>query len=137
MELFPIIQPEAAAGAGLSLYKEVAWDYEQGRPIFKEGSPVFVTGKDAVKVWIWKALVTNRKRYAIYDWDFGNDAETLIGQDFASSTKQAEAARYIREALEINPYITDIGGIKVDFSDSTLTIEATVTTVYGEVDIVV
>lgn len=138
MEIFPIIQPELTAiDAEMPLYKEVAWDFDKGQPIFENGSPVFITGKEAVKVWVWKALITRRTLYEIYTHNFGDDVETLIGQNFTVSTKQAEAARYVREALEINPYITDVSNITVDFSDSRLTIAVTVTTIYGEVDVVV
>lgn len=135
MDIFPIIQPELVkTDDAMPLYKEVAWDFEKGQPIFKDGNPIFVTGKEAVKVWIWKALITGRKKYEIYTHDFGNEAETLLGQNFSPDTKRAEASRYVRECLEINPYITDISDIRVEFADSTITICATVSTVYGEVE---
>lgn len=137
-ELFPMIQPQmVAVSAALPLYKETAWDFQQEKPLFRQGNPVIVTGKEAVKVWIWKALKTQRTRYEIYTWDFGSDLETLIGQNYISETKQAEAARYVREALEINPYITYITKISVSFSRGDLKIEANVKTVYGEVNMVV
>lgn len=136
MDIFPIIQPELAkTDDSMPLYKEVAWDYEKGQPIFKDGNPVFVTGKEAVKVWIWKALITVCKKHEIYSWNFGNEASTLLGQNFSQDTKRAEASRYVRECLEVNPYITDISDIRVEFEDSTMTIYATVSTVYGEVEI--
>ena len=105
-----------------------------GNPLFKKGEPVIVTGKEAAQVWIWKALKTQRTRYEIYSWNFGSEVETLIGQNYSQELKQAEAARYVREALEINPYITSVTGIKVDFADCRLTITAIVNTIYGEVE---
>ncbi|WRS27212.1 DUF2634 domain-containing protein [Oscillospiraceae bacterium MB08-C2-2] len=135
-ELFPIIQPRSAASVKeLPLYKEAAWDFVNGRPVFQDGSPVFVTGKEAVKVWIWKALVTPRTVYDIYSWSFGNELESLMGQNFTKETKLAEANRYIREALEINPYIAGINDITVEFAKARLTIHVRVTTIYGEVTI--
>lgn len=133
-----MIQPELVeAESELPLYREVAWDFAAGRPVFQDGNPVFVTGKEAIKVWIWKALITPRAQYEIYSWDFGSDVRALTGQNFSAKTKQAEAVRYVREALEINPYITDVSDIRVSFDGDRLLIESTVETVYGEVDVVV
>lgn len=135
-ELFPMIQPDPVATTSALLpYKEVAWDFEKGEPIFKNGSPLYVTGKDALKTWIWKALITPRGRYEIYSWNFGCDVESLIGQNFIAATKKAEATRYVREALEINPYIKGVSNVNVDFNGSTLLINVTVDTVYGEVEV--
>lgn len=135
--LFPMIQPETETSVEdqLPLCKEVAWDYEKGIPIFSGGNPVVVTGAEAVKVWIWKALKTPRYRYDIYTWDFGCEIESLIGQAFTPDVAQSEAIRYVREALEPNPYITSVRQISVEFRGSTLSISCTVDTVYGEVDV--
>ncbi len=134
--LFPIIQPRASeAITGPKLYKEVRWDFENNIPIFKNGSPVVVTGKEAVLVWAWKALHTPRFRYGIYTWDYGNEAESLIGQAFTDELKQSEAIRYVEECLLINLYITGLSGVAVSFSDAVLSIRCTIETVYGEVEI--
>lgn len=136
MSLFPIIQPQAIeSNTDLPLYKEVKWDYERNIPVFKNGSPVIVTGKEAVLVWAWKALNTPRFRYEIYTWDYGCELEELIGQPFTEELKQSEAARYVRECLLINPYITDVSNVTVYFNDGTLNISCTIETVYGEVEI--
>lgn len=134
--LFPMIQPQIEARDDtLPLCREVKWNFTAGQPVFQKGEPVYVTGLEAVQVWIWKALKTQRTRYDIYTWDHGSEVETLIGQNFSEETKKAEAARYVREALEINPYITEVDVTDVSFSAGDLKIEATVRTVYGEVKI--
>jgi hypothetical protein len=133
-DLFPMIQPQTAeVDTELPLYKEAAWDFEKEQPIFRGGNPVIVTGKEAVKVWCWKALLTERTRYEIYSWDFGSEVESLIGQNYSDELKQAEAVRYVREALEINPYVTDISSISVSFADGVLAVSAAINTIYGEV----
>ncbi|MBC3938290.1 DUF2634 domain-containing protein [Anaerotruncus massiliensis (ex Liu et al. 2021)] len=133
-DLFPIIQPEAVqGGTELPLYREVKWDFEKGEPVFRGGEPVVVEGAEAIKTWVWKALVTERARYEIYSWDFGSEVESLIGQPYTDELKRAEAVRYVREALEINPYITEVTTASVDFDNGVLTIDVTVDTVYGEV----
>jgi len=137
MTLFPSIQPEATetTRSTATLYREVKWDFENNAPVFKNGSPEEVTGKDAVLVWAWKALNTPRFQLEIYTWNYGNEAENLIGQPFTDDLKQSEAVRYVRECLLVNPYITDVTDISVSFTDGTLTISCTLNTVYGEVKI--
>ena len=137
MSIFPMIQPPEPAEdilPQLPLCQEVAWDYVNNVPIFLRGEPVIVTGKEAVKVWIWKALHTARYRYEIYSWAYGNEFESLVGQAYTPSLKEAEAPRYLREALIINPYITAVTGIAVDFSGSRLAVSGRAETIYGEVD---
>lgn len=136
MELFPMIQPpQESTEQPLPLYRETAWDFQREQPIFRGGNPVYVTGAEAVKVWCWKALKTPRTRYPIYSWDYGSELESLIGQNFSGELKRAEAVRYVREALEINPYITEINNIQVEFQSGRLTISAAIQTVYGEVNL--
>lgn len=137
MTLFPIIQPLAsgASSSELALYREVAWDFSTNVPIYQNGAPKIITGKDAVLVWAWKALHTTRFRHEIYTTDYGCDAENLIGQPFTEALKQSEAARFVRECLTINPYVSGVSGISVTFSDGLLTIECTLETVYGQVNL--
>jgi hypothetical protein len=126
---------EESADATLPLCQEVAWDYENNKPIFRRGRPVMVTGKEAVEVWIWKALYTARYRYEIYSWDYGSEFESLIGQAYSDTLKTAEAPRYLKECLLINPYITAVKNITVAYEDNRLTVEGTAETVYGEVSV--
>lgn len=133
MSLFPMIQPEAVHTVQeLALYREVAWDFQKNIPIYKNGTPTIIEGKEAVVVWAWKALHTPRFRYEIYSWEYGNETESLVGQNFSEELKRAEAARYVRECLLINPYITDVTNVSVDFAEGLLTITGTLVTIYGE-----
>lgn len=137
MTLFPMIQPAAAehSAAALPLCQDVAWDYASDMPIFCRGEPVIVTGAEAVKVWIWRAIHTPRYAYEIHTGDYGSDLDRLMGQAYTDTLKTAEAPRYLRECLLINPYITAVRNIEVDFAGSVLTIRCIVDTIYGEVGI--
>lgn len=139
MNLFPILQPKLAAESAkaLPLYREAAWDYEKNQPIFCDGRPVVVTGREAVLAWAWKALQTQRYRYEIYTWNYGNECGSLIGQPYTDDLKRAEAVRYVRECLEINPYIQELRDMRVNFLDGLLTIRCRLLTIYGEVNVVV
>ena len=136
MSLFPMIQPaadESGEAGTLPLAQEVEWDYKNDVPVFRRGEPVIVTGKEAVKVWIWNAIHTERYRYEIYSWAYGSEFHSLIGQAYTPNLKTAEAPRYLRECLLINPYITAVTHIAVEFSQARLTVQGTAVTIYGEV----
>lgn len=77
--------------------------------------------------------MTPRFRYEIYTWAYGSEFESLIGQAYTPALKEAEAPRYLRECLLINPYVTDVRNIIVDFAGSRLTVSGTADTIYGEV----
>lgn len=135
MSIFPIIQPPTGAREGaqaLPLCREAAWDYENDRPVFRQGKPVEATGKAAVQVWIWKALHTDRFRYEIYTWAYGSEFGALTGQTYTDTLKEAEAPRYLRECLLVNPYITAVKNISVAFENSRLYVSGTAETIYGE-----
>ena len=136
-DLFPIIQPEAepTVQEKLPLCREVAGDFARGIPIYAGGRPVEVTGLEAVTVWIWKALKTARFHHDIYTWDYGCEAESLIGKAFTAQVKESEAVRYVREALAPNPYITDVRQVDVSFQGTKLTISCQVSTIYGEAEV--
>jgi len=136
--LFPIMQPQTAEASGVSKrFIETAWDFEKNIPIYKNGSPVLITGMDAVLVWAWNALQTPRYLHDIYTWDYGNEMDSFIGKPYTDELKQSEAPRLVRECLMINPYITDVRDILVDFSDTHLSVTCTIITVYGEVKLYV
>lgn len=136
MSIFPMIDPGEAGEApaeALPLCREVGWDFERDVPLFRGGEPVIVEGREAVKVWIWRALRTPRFQYEIHTWAYGSEFETLLGQAYSDSVKTAEAPRYLRECLLINPYIKEVRDIAVSFEAAKLTVQGTAVTIYGEV----
>lgn len=137
MSIFPMVQPptEASSTQSLPLCEEVAWDFENNVPVFRNGLPVIVTGKEAVKVWIWKAIHTPRFRHQIYSWDYGSEFERLVGQAYTQTVKEAEAPRFLQECLLTNPYISAVTGISVTFEANRLTVTGTAETIYGKVEI--
>lgn len=138
MSIFPMVDPGTAQeqqGQALPLCKEAAWDFERDVPVFRGGEPVVVTEKEALKVWIWRALRTPRFKYEIYTWAYGSEFENLLGQAYGDSVKTAEAARYLRECLLVNPYITAVKDISVTFEGACLAVQGVADTIYGEVDL--
>lgn len=136
MELFPSIQPQLLEEEVMKIPQEVKWDFISDTPVFKNKNPVIISENEAIKVWIWNALKTARKRFVIFTHDYGNDFEELIGQPYSESIKQMEAKRYLEECLLINPYIQSVNNVDVDFQDDKLTISFSVTTLYGSIEMV-
>ena len=124
MSLFPFITYEenTVENNPLPLYKEIG----KGLKI--------VEGNEAIKIWIYKALQTPRYQYEIYTWDYGSELLSLIGKAYTKGLTQAEASRYIKEALLINPYILDVNVISTSFDGDVLSANVRVKTIYdGEV----
>lgn len=136
--LFPAASAVVSSGAAdgaLPMAREVAWDYETDAPIFRQGEPVIITGLDAVLVWAWNALKTERFRYRHHSRGYGNEMERLIGKSFSGDLKRAEAARYFQEALEPNPYISAVEGITAHMAGDVLTVTGTIKTIYGDTEV--
>lgn len=141
MSIFPQINVpvdtiiQATQNTNLPLLKEYAWDYKNNDFLLKNGKFVIVEGLEAIKVWIWKALQTQRYKYLAYTWQYGNEIENAIGQGLSNSATQAEVKRYVEECLSINPYIQGMTSFALNLDGSNANLSLTILTVYGEVTI--
>ena len=136
MSLFPFISntDDVKVDNTFPLYREVAWDFKNNIPILENGDFKIVEGNEAIKVWVYKALLTPRYNYSIYTWDYGSELLDLIGKAYTPSLTKEEAKRLIKEALEINPYILEVEITDIGFKDSLLSVTVKVKTIYeGEV----
>lgn len=132
-QLFPIYPPAAVPEtAQLALYTDVQWDPDAGTPVFSGGEPVIVSGREAVSSWAWRAIQTARYQWSVFSWDYGCELEALVGQPYSADTKLAEATRYVREALLVSPYITDVQVEDAAFDGSTLHLTCQFTSIYGK-----
>ena len=94
-----------------------------------------VYGQDAIKIWVYKCLMTARGKYMAYDFSFGNDVEYLLEQNIDRDLLKAEAKRLVVEALMVNEFINSVTNVEVTIKDKVLKIELTVNTDYGDIDI--
>ena len=133
-QLVPIFQTTAPEGTAqaLPLYWDVDMDYDKGVPRFSGGEPVLASGLEAVKGWAWRALHTERYRWSPFSWDYGCELENLVGQPYGQDTRRSEAVRYVREALEVCPYITSAQAVVEGLEGSSLHIRVVMRTVYGD-----
>lgn len=119
----------------LPLLREYFFDFEKGSLVYEKGKPKILSGIEALKVQLHKALITERYKYLGYSWDYGSEITTLIGKVQSNAVMEAESKRLIEESLLVNPYVTSIGKVNVKLNGKKLTINAQVNTVYGEVEI--
>lgn len=119
----------------LKIYKEIAWDFERDKPIFENGDFKIIEGNEALKVWIYKAIKTERFALNIYSWNYGSDINTLINKGYSKEFTIAESKRYIEEALTQNEYIKSVQIKEVVFENDKLSIDVLVSSVYGDLNI--
>ncbi|WP_080965307.1 DUF2634 domain-containing protein [Clostridium novyi] len=129
------IQETTQEGEELPLCKEYAWDFDKNKFILENGKFKVVEGNEALKVWIWKALKTERYRHLAYSWNYGHELHSLVGKGLSNAALKLEVERYIKEALLINPYLKDIYNLNITIEGAKLDIDFTVSTIYGEVNI--
>lgn len=122
----------------LPMATEYAWDFEAEDFKRKNGKIYKVTGKEAVKVWLWKLFNVPRYRYLIYSWDYGSELDTLLGRGYTQNYINAEAKSYVREAIEYNlsDYVLNIIDLTVWFEHGKLYIDTIIETPYGEVSFI-
>lgn len=96
---------------------------------------LLVNGSEAVKVWIWKCLMTERFRFPIYSWMYGSELEKYIGQVLEQEYIDTDVRLALEDALLINPEITSITDFRGSLERDVLTISFTANTIYGAVSI--
>jgi len=115
----------------LDTFQEYAWDFDNDCFIFENGKHKIVTENEAMKVWIYKTLKTERWRYRAYDNAYGIELEQFIGASANNADNAAEVERYINESLLINPYIKSIDSIIFTNESDVLEFTIELTTIYG------
>lgn len=111
---------------------EYAYDFENNELLTKDGKHYYVYGNEAMKIWIYKAMITNRFRHSAYTDRFGTEIYSLIGEVISSKFKQAEIKRYITEAVMVHPFIVSINQIDKKSFKSGLEVDVYYTTVFSD-----
>ena len=112
-----------------------AFDFKTGEFIMKNGSPVILTGINALKLWIEKCIRTQLNRYSIYKGrPYGANIEDLvIGKSYKFDFAESELRREIETALLRNDDIQSMSEFSVEKHGSMLNIYFTLITVYGKI----
>lgn len=136
-ELYPYILSDSSVldnNNELPIFKEIAWDFRRDKPLIDKNTKDFIIVEkdEALKVWIYKTIKIARYRFLIFTDDYGTELEELVGKKYTKGYTESEATRFIKEALNINQYITKINKIDANFKGDLLTIYLNVDTIYNE-----
>lgn len=112
---------EAAPAPGVTF----AFDWTGEHYVMDYGTPVEVTGVEAVKAWLELVLRTDQGRYAIWPADFGASLYNLMGQKLPKGAVLSELQRQLQDSAAYCPTIEDIGQVVWDGSAVTCTIRLT------------
>ena len=129
MSLFPFMT-EQVESKNNGIYKEYEYDFNTNTLTGK-----LLKGKEALKMWVYKALLTSRYTYPIYSWDYGQDLDELIGQGYETDYIKSEVERRVQECLMINEHIKGCHSFEINLINDSLQISFTVDTSFGEVNI--
>lgn len=112
---------------------EYAFDYKNNCLLKNEaGQNYYVYRNEALKIWIYKALMTSRYRHLAYSDDFGNEMFELIGKAIDHEVLLLELKRYVTEALMYNQYIRELSEFDFIIDGSNVVVKFKVTSVYGD-----
>lgn len=128
----------------LPLLEEYAWDFEHDTFIRDaNGNLKIVYGNDALKVWIYKCLKTERYRYNVYihgkqadTCHYGVYLEKYLGAYPNNERTATLVKKEIFEAISANPYIEKINYIEIhELKHENLTLNIDLASIYGDFSI--
>lgn len=119
-----------------AIYREMAIDFNTGEPLVVDGEIVELEGKEALRVWIWKALKTECNKYRGYTYRYGQDLWKEIGKVFSRTVKVQMIYADIEDTLKVNPRITKVYNFEVEVLDNGYQVKCTfsVDSIYGTID---
>ncbi|MBE6995154.1 MAG: DUF2634 domain-containing protein [Ruminococcaceae bacterium] len=125
---------QETAGSALPLFIEWAVDRDTGAFALRNGAFYTVSGIDAVKIWVWRTLHPESRRFCCTAWsaDYGNELEHLLGGVTDQGILESRLKQYIRDALLVLPYITAVDTFSFSRAGSLVEASFTVHTVYDE-----
>ena len=112
---------------------EVAVDFNTGQPLMEaNGGFRVVSGLEAVRVWVWRALQPDNVRfaYSAHTGSYGNQLHLLTGRSLPEA--ESRLAGLVRETLLVCTYIKGVERFIFTREGSRLTAAFTVRTVYGD-----
>lgn len=134
-EIFIDSQTLESTEQALPLFKEMAIDFETGEPAIKDNEIVTLEGVEALKVWVWKILKTERNKYTVYSDSYGNDLKENIGQIYDETVRRAVIQNEIINSLMVNPYITNVNNFQVELDTEKRYpfFNFSISTIYGKI----
>lgn len=136
MSIFPFIDSTSSTQnteAELPMLKEYAYDFKKNELLLDaDGRTYMVEGNEALRIWIMKALFTERFHYTAYSFAFGSEfQDQVIGHSMDAEVVKLEMERFIIEALMVNPYIKRLDNFVYESSSTGMAITFECTSIYG------
>lgn len=114
----------------LELLSDWAVDFESKRMKLKGGRQYKVYGMDALRIWIYKQIMTRKGVFGAYSKEFGSELSDLRGIA-EPKLLYDELERVITECLMLSEYITGVGDFEFERRDGGVSVKFTVNSVYG------
>lgn len=131
MSIFPFFEEQENQNDSLPIFAEYAYDFNEKKFLRKSGKEYLVFKDEALKIWITKALLTERAKYDAYEDNFGNEIYKIIGVVKDIEVLRLEVKRYIIETLMVNPYILEIDDFKIFEDEEKKEVVFNVKTIYN------
>lgn len=132
--IFPDWGDLPAAGESRPLPPCVEWAVDWKRQSFatRNGAFYTVSGTEALKIWVERALRVECRRFLYTAWsaDYGNELAGLLGGVTDQGILESRLRQYIREALLVSPHIREVDGFAFSKSGSRVEARFTVHSVY-------
>lgn len=94
-----------------------------------------VEGIEAIKVWIWLCMHTERFRHAIYSSDYGTALDQYFGHVLSDEYINTDCESEISDALLMNEYIESIEDFEAVRNSDILNIKFRVVTKFGSLEV--
>ena len=94
-----------------------------------------VEGLEAIKVWVWLCMHTERFRHAIYSADYGTSFEQYIGHVLSDEYINTDCESEISDALLINEYIESIEDFEAVKDGEHLRVSFRAVTKFGNIEV--
>lgn len=137
-EFYPFLDPQLVKEKlnKVPLADEYAYDMDTAQFKLRNGRMYKVYENEALKIKLWKLFMTERYRWVVFPWEYGQELETLIGKAYTQGYINSEAERYIKEAVEraLGAYIKRLDNFSISFEEGTLTVFFEAITIYGKID---
>ena len=139
MSIFPFfseINEQEDMEVELPVFREYAYDFENNcLKTDTDGKTIIVEENEALKIWIYKTLMTARYRYVTYTDDYGSELDDLAGIGLSYDIITLEIQRMIMEALIYSPYITAIKDFNFEKLSTGIKVKFTVSSIYDDLEI--
>ncbi len=113
--------------------KSWKFNYKEGEfQTTPAGKMIEVEGTEAWAEWCQKALLTERYYYLIYDYNFGQEFESLIGTAMPRELIEMEIKRIVEETLAQHPYTSRVNTFTFEWKDDECYFTCEVESVSGE-----